>query len=311
MPGTTTRLALPYPRLSDPADVPHDVVALANAVDVAVVYVAAAQSARPPSASGTPGISGRLFYNTDTGISTGDIQFDFGQGYRKIISAKTDGNVDLTSTAQLQWSLDTLLHRTGAGVLQTDGLFKALKGIYGGELTTAQRDALPAGARPRGTIIFNTDNTRLEVNIGSDATPTWSGIGGGAASSGTLSARPAYNATNAPSVYYATDQDVTYINIGTAWQRSGAQPGDMFLTLNTVAGPGRILLTGQAWPGTTGIYADLYAKWSAQFPGNLPDWQGRMPVIIGPNAEVNGIGKVEAGSSSCRKPQGNTQVICC
>jgi hypothetical protein len=297
MPGTTTRLALPYPLLSDPADVPHDITALANAADIAVIYTTGAQSARPPSASGTPGIAGRLFYNTDTGISTGDLQFDFGQGYRKIAAYKTDGNLDHGAATQLQWSLDTLLHRVGAGVLQTDGLFKALKGAYVGELTTAQRDGLPAGARPRGTIVFNTDNVRLEVNIGSDATPNWSAIGsGGVVASGTLANRPAFNATNAPAMYYATDQDVNYLNIGTAWQRSGIQAGDLFLTMNDVASTGRVLLTGQAWPATTGIYADLYAKWSAKFPGNLPDLQGRMPVIKGTHADVSAIGKTEAGN---------------
>ena len=296
MGGVTTRLGLRFPALTDTADVPRDITNLANDIDIAVVYVQGAQSGRPASASGTPGIAGRLFYNTDAGVNAGDLQFDFGQGYRKVLSYKTDGNLDHGASVQEMWTPDTVLHRGGAGILQTDGLFKALAGIYGGELTTAQRNALPAGARPRGTVIFNTDNTRLEVNIGSDASPSWSGVGSGAAGSGLLSARPAYNAINSPTVYYATDQDVTYINIGTAWQRSGAQPGDLFLTLNTTPAAGRVLLTGQAWPATTGIYADLYAKWSAQFPGNLPDWQGRMPVIIGPNTEVNGIGKVEAGS---------------
>jgi hypothetical protein len=297
MGSVTTRLKLRYPLLSDPADVPTDITNLANDIDIAVIYNQGAQSARPPSASGTPGIAGRMFYNTDTGISTGDLQFDFGQGYRKVTMYKTDGNLDLTAAAQLQWSLDTILHRMAPGVLQTDGLFKALQGVYVGELTTAQRDALPAGARPRGTIVFNTDSVRLEVNIGSDAVPNWSAIGsGGVVASGTLATRPAFNATNAPNMYYATDQDVTYLNTGAAWQRSGAQPGDLFFTMNDVANVGRVLLTGQAWPATTGLYADLYAKWSAKFPGNLPDMQGRMPVVKGTHADVNGIGKTEAGN---------------
>jgi hypothetical protein len=50
-------------------------------------------------------------------------------------------------------------------------------------MTTTQRDAIPTGRRPPGSMIWNTTTSRVEVNVGSDATPTWraAGIGGGSA----------------------------------------------------------------------------------------------------------------------------------
>jgi hypothetical protein len=43
-------------------------------------------------------------------------------------------------------------------------------------MTTAQRDAIPAGRRPSGSMIWNTTTSRLEINVGSDATPAWRGL---------------------------------------------------------------------------------------------------------------------------------------
>lgn len=40
-------------------------------------------------------------------------------------------------------------------------------------MTTAQRDAIPAGRRPKGSQIFNTTTNRVEVNLGTDASPIW------------------------------------------------------------------------------------------------------------------------------------------
>jgi hypothetical protein len=45
-------------------------------------------------------------------------------------------------------------------------------------MTTTQRDAIPAGRRPPGSLIFNTTTKRVEVNYGTDASPAWSSIGG-------------------------------------------------------------------------------------------------------------------------------------
>jgi hypothetical protein len=40
-------------------------------------------------------------------------------------------------------------------------------------LSTAGRNALGAGFRPPGMVVYNTDTGRLEYNAGSDATPNW------------------------------------------------------------------------------------------------------------------------------------------
>lgn len=60
--------------------------------------------------------------------------------------------------------------------LRTDGILRGLGGLYAGTFTTAARNAIAAGSRPFGLIIFNTDNSRHEVNVGSDATPNWQSL---------------------------------------------------------------------------------------------------------------------------------------
>lgn len=57
--------------------------------------------------------------------------------------------------------------------LRTDGILRALGGLYTGAFTTTQRDAIASGSRPYGLIILNTTTNRLEMNFGTDATPNW------------------------------------------------------------------------------------------------------------------------------------------
>jgi len=71
------------------------------------------------------------------------------------------------------------LSRFGAGEaqitgnLRISGISRPLGGTGLPQLTTAQRDAIALGSRPQGLCIFNTTTARLEINAGSDATPTW------------------------------------------------------------------------------------------------------------------------------------------
>jgi len=51
---------------------------------------------------------------------------------------------------------------------------KLLSPLVPPNMTTAQRDAIPAGKRPPGSMLFNTTTNRIEVNYGTDATPSWS-----------------------------------------------------------------------------------------------------------------------------------------
>jgi microcystin-dependent protein len=45
-------------------------------------------------------------------------------------------------------------------------------------IPTATRDALPVGRRPVGGIFFNSTTSQMETNIGTDAAPIWTGLGG-------------------------------------------------------------------------------------------------------------------------------------
>jgi microcystin-dependent protein len=93
--------------------------------------------------------------------------------------------------------------------------------------------------------------------------------------SGTLASRPAANAVSSGSTYFATDQVVIYRSNGTSWIRMSEPAGLGGVWYTATAPTGYLLLQGQAWPGTTGIYADLFALLGG---ANLPDMRQRTPV---------------------------------
>jgi hypothetical protein len=64
---------------------------------------------------------------------------------------------------------------TTALTASLDALFDAI--IRPVNLTIAQRDALAAGRRPKGAVIYNTDTGGVEVNTGTDAAPVWRRVG--------------------------------------------------------------------------------------------------------------------------------------
>jgi microcystin-dependent protein len=82
---------------------------------------------------------------------------------------------------------------------------------------------------------------------------------------------PAASAVVPGTRFFATDQVAEYLSDGTGWIRLGDQPGEVMMCLGATADPGHILLQGQAWPSTTGIYADLFAKLGGT---HLPDFGG-------------------------------------
>lgn len=110
------------------------------------------------------------------------------------------------------------------GAMRVDGIVRAggtasgglLPGIY----TTTQRDAIVAGSRPTGLIVFNTTNNRLEINVGTDAAPSWTGIAA-SISRGILTARPSPTTANTNSLYFATDDNggTLYYSDGSAWTK--------------------------------------------------------------------------------------------
>jgi microcystin-dependent protein len=131
----------------------------------------------------------------------------------------------------------------------------------------------------------------------------WDRVAPSGSTADTLANIPAASALPG-GLFYATNQDALYRSDGASWTRVGpGRAGDLFLTLNSVAETGRILLQGQAWPGTTGIYADLWTKWGAAYPTTLPDMRGRMPVVLGTHADVNAIGDNDGTAVGARRPK--------
>jgi hypothetical protein len=97
--ATTTRLALPYPTGTDPANVPADMQRLANALDAASAVFVQNTAANRPAAS----VSGRLFLATDTGA----VYYDTGSAWIQL-----NLNAAATVTAK-----GDLLVASGAGAL--------------------------------------------------------------------------------------------------------------------------------------------------------------------------------------------------
>lgn len=64
-----------------------------------------------------------------------------------------------------------------SGAVRTDGILRALGGLFAGAFTTTQRDAIAAGFRPYGIVIVNSTTNRLEWNAGTDASPNWQPVG--------------------------------------------------------------------------------------------------------------------------------------
>lgn len=90
----------------------------------------------------------------------------------------------------------------------------------------------------------------------------------------TFANRPAASAVPSGTRFVASDQVAEWISNGTAWTRIGAQAGETAMTLAAAATAGKILLQGQAWPATTGIYTDLHALLGGS---TLPDFRQRVP----------------------------------
>jgi microcystin-dependent protein len=62
------------------------------------------------------------------------------------------------------------------GAMRVDGILRGLGGLFGGQFTTAQRDAIPAGSRPYGLLILNTTLNIYQWNKGTDAVPVWASL---------------------------------------------------------------------------------------------------------------------------------------
>jgi hypothetical protein len=189
-----------------------------------------------------------------------------------------------------------------SGAVRTDGILRALGGVYAGAFTTTQRDAIALGFRPYGLIILNTTTNRLEWNSGTDATPSWQPLGSTLSmAAGTLAAQPAASSVAAGSQYFATDQVVEYRSDGSAWTRLGIPAGVTAEWFAAVAAPtGWVSYDGSNLPGSTGIYAAL-----ATHLGGIatPDTRGRVTVAQGTHADVSAIGSNDGVAVGSRRPK--------
>lgn len=158
------------------------------------------------------------------------------------------------------------------------------------------------------------------IYVGLDQTPHtydfdygtgWDSLSGAQAPSfGTLALRPAASAGLVGRFYYATDQDSVALCDGTKWIRVGLAPGHIVWTAEDTAPTGYLIPAGQAWPSTTGIYADLFSKWGGKYPTLLPDMPGRQFVAKGTHADVNTIGFSDGISTVAnRRPKHKTSIV--
>lgn len=130
--------------------------------------------------------------------------------------------------------------------------------------------ARPAAGK-LGQLFYATDTNALYLDDGS----AWHVVGGGNIL-GMLGSKPAANAVAVGTEYFATDQIAKYISDGSAWIRISEAAGRTSICLAATADSGCILLQGQAWPSTTGIYADIYARLGT--PSVVPDMRTFVPV---------------------------------
>lgn len=116
--------------------------------------------------------------------STG--QAPSGRLYSGDLNAIQDQYADLVNYAQTHGvgvlavgdaSLQLLKFGAGemrmTGHVRTDGIVRGLGGLFAGQFTTAERDAIPSGERPYGLLILNSDIDELQWNAGTDGSPEW------------------------------------------------------------------------------------------------------------------------------------------
>lgn len=192
-----------------------------------------------------------------------------------------------------------------SGSVRTDGILRALGGLYAGAFTTTQRDAIASGSRPYGLVILNTTTNQYEWNSGSDATPDWKPFGAVSDGVGNLATRPAANSVPAGTHFFAVDQIAEYVSDGSSWYRTSVPAGTTvsWYKPDAAAPAGWVKYDGGNLPSSTGIYADLATHLGSS---TTPDTRGRMEVAIGAHADVNAVGNNDGQAAANRRPKHRT-----
>lgn len=126
------------------------------------------------------------------------------------------------------------------------------------------------------------------------------------ATPGLLGAKPLASAVPSGSMYYATDQDVMYLNTGAAWTRLGLPAGATLMWFSSAIPTGWVKYDGTLLPASTGIYADLAGHLGGT---TTPNTKGRMPVGQGSHPDVSTIGSNDGLTESSRRPKHKHTVV--
>lgn len=170
--GTTSRLSLRYPELSDSADVPRDIENLADDIDNAAIYASGTFSARPASTVGSPGIAGRYYFATDTSrlyLDTGTSWVEVASGAGSVTSTMiVDGpQVPIGAITQYAGSSAPTNWLVCDGSEQPVSTYAALDSILG--TTYGSRTNGSGGA---GSSHFRVPNLKGRAPVGRDSTQT-------------------------------------------------------------------------------------------------------------------------------------------
>jgi len=252
-------------------------------------------ASRPVSSAGSPGKQGRFYMSTD-GVSGGSagtyiLFYDYGTGWAQVTSIYGGPGADSITSVELAPNSVTSVELADGSVDSAaiiDGT------IVAADLANALKPSTGAGSGAEAL---------RSLGVGAGQALSYADLSANVFKSGLRTALPANNAANDGTWFYATDQDVMYYGAGGTWHRVGSQAGDIIWTLENTARAGYIICSGQAWPGTTGMYADLFAKWSALYPSVLPDFPGRQFVAKGSHADVATLGFSDGLAVANRRPK--------
>lgn len=147
--------------------------------------------------------------------------------------------------------------------------------VYGQGLLSARPVSTSGSPGLQGRVYFATDTALLYWDLGT----SWIVVGSPSTIADVRASRPSAASVQQGQRFFATDQVAEWIATGggsPTWTRVGQQPGVTAINLTATASPGSILLQGQSWPATTGIYADIYAALGT--PATVPDFRTFVPV---------------------------------
>jgi len=231
-------------------------------------------------------------------------------GIQAAAAGLTDLSQNVSVASLVVGEAGLTISRLGAGEMQaaggfrSTGILRGLGGVYVGQFTTAQRDAIASGKAPTGILIFNTTSNMFEWNSGTDGARVWKPMGM-ENKIGLLVNRPAANSVQPGTTYFATDQVTDWISDGTNWIRKGDPAGTVVSWYaSTGAIPaGWVAYDGTNIGGSTGIYADLYAHLGNTL--TTPDTRGRVEVSRGTHTDVDVIGENEGAAVGSRSIKHN------